>query len=379
MAKKKVKKNLDVYALADKYEGSGVASDVKPDEEELLWVPTSSPVMNYLTGGGAMYGRIIEIAGQESSGKTLLALDLIKNAQEMGGAGIFIDAELAFSHTWAELNGIDLDKLYLFEENIIEVISDFAVESAFAYRSELTHNEPIVLVIDSVAALDTLVAMQTSEADTKAEMGNRAKTFYRMIRLRNRIWHKLGITVVFINQLRDKISTGFGAQFGDKVTTVGGNALKFFASQRIFLEAKKQITVGSKDKKRRVGIEVAVTMKKNKLAIPKVPTRVPVIFDPDYDDLGFDKYSKLSDILLGLGTIEKRGNSYYFGEESIAVGKEELEQVVEDDEDLREDLLYDANILTTSQMQERLDGISDNLFPVDGVEIVLGTMGNDDD
>jgi len=310
---------------------------------------------------------------------TLLAMDLIKNAQELGGVGIFVDAELAFSHSWAELNGIELDDLYIFEENAIEVISDFVAETAYYYRSKLTQNEPIILVIDSVAALDTISAIQASEETSKAEMGSRAKAFYKLIRLRNRLWNRLGITVIFINQLRDKINTGFGAQFQEKHTTVGGNALKFFASQRIWLEAKKQITVGSKDKKRRVGIEVMVTMKKNKLAIPKVPTRISCIFDPNYDDLGFNGATILPDILTKEGIVTKSGNSYTFGDKVIASSRSSYETWLEDEDNL-EDVLYEAKIPTVLSMQERLDEFADtNRYPVAGVEFSVSNLKGDDD
>lgn len=376
MAKKKLKKTSSLEALQEKYEGSGVAAENQIDFEDQLWVPCSDPTLTYLLGGGACYGRIIEISGQESSGKTLLTLDLIKNAQLLGGVGIFIDAELAFSHSWAELNGVDLEELYLFEENAIEVISDFVAETAYYYRSKLTENEPIVLVIDSVAALDTIAAIQASEETSKAEMGSRAKAFYKLIRLRNRLWHRLGITVIFINQLRDKINTGFGSQFQEKHITVGGNALKFFASQRIWLEAKKQITIGNKDKKRRVGIEVMVTMKKNKLAIPKVPTRLRCIFDPEYADLGFDGSTILPDILVKEGVITKSGNNYSFEDKVIASSRTAYEQWLEDEDNL-EDVLYEARIPTVESMRERLEEFADtNRYPVDGVEF---SISNDKD
>ena len=365
--KRTIGKTSSLEALTSKYEGSGMAIDTAVDYDDQLWVPSSDPVMTYLMGGGAYYGRIVEIAGQESSGKTLLAMDLIKTAQVLGGVGIFIDAELAFDHTWAELNGLDLTKLFIYEEMAIEPIADFVAETAYYYRSQLTKNEPIVLVIDSVAALDTIAATQTAKADRKAEMGSRAKVFYEMIRLRNRLWHKLGITVIFINQLRDKINVGFGAQFGEKHTTVGGNALKFFASQRVWVETKKQLTTGSKDNKRRVGIQVLVSMKKNKLAIPKVPTRIDVIFDPDYDSLGFHGEVHLASVLIKAGGITKSGNSYSIDDKQIATSMAGLIKWLDDDEHV-EDACFEAQIPTIASMAERLEDFQDeNRYPVSGV------------
>ncbi len=380
MAKKrKIKTNMSLSDIAKKYAGSGIAEDHLLDIGDMLWVPSSSPVVNYQIGGGAAYSRIMEIAGKESSGKSLLAMDLIKSAQELGGVGVFVDAELAFSKSWGELNGLDMSQLFIFEENIIEIIADFVAEIAISYRNEFINNEPIVLVVDSIAALDTKLAMETSEADSKAEMGNRAKAVYKMLRLRNRLWHRLGITVIFINQLRDKINTGFGAQFQDKVTTVGGNAMKFYASQRIFIEAKKQLTKGSKANKHRVGIEVDFSMKKNKLAIPRSPRRMSIIFDPIEDDLGFNKFDGLADILIKEGTISKSGTTYSFDGEVLANGLTNLQTKIEDDDELREDLLFDAEILTIDQMQSRLDDEVENRYPVDSISFDSYVDAEEDD
>jgi len=368
MAKKKqIKNNISLSALGSKYPGAGILADIRVDDDEELWVPSSSPVMNYLLGGGAAYGRIMEIAGKESSGKSLLAMDFVRSAQALGGVGIYIDAEHAFSARWAELNDLDLDNLFIFPENAIEVISDFVAESSIYWRSQLTENEPIVLVIDSIAALDTLEAMNTSEASSKAEMGIRAKALYKMLRLRNRLWAKLGISVILINQLRDTIATGFAAKFQDKNTTPGGNALKFYSSQRVFLEAKKQLTTGSKEKKHRYGIEVMVTIKKNKLSMPKVPRRVEVTFDPDYGSLGFNRYDGLGDILVNEGVVIKSGNSYSFDGEVIAGSSAALQKELETNKELRAEILEEAKILTVGQIETRLGDIVENRYPVESV------------
>lgn len=304
------------------------------------------------------------------SHNSLMALNFIAMAQLLGGVGIFVDAEMAFSAPWAEKNGVDINKLYLYQESSIEYISDFVAESCLYYRSILVQNEPLVLVIDSIAALDTIQAMNNSELDSKAEMGIRAKALYKMLRLRNRLFHKLGVTVILINQLRDSINTGFGAKFMDKNTTPGGNAPKFFASQRIYLEAKKQLTSGSKEKKHRYGVEVVLTVKKNKLSMPKTPRRFTVIFDDEYGPLGFSKYEDLSSILIKEGVIEKRGNSYFFDGDQVATSAGGLQKEVEDDRELRGELLEAGKILTVSQMEERLDAEPVNRYPIDGITFV---------
>lgn len=361
--KKKIKSTVTRADLDKKYPGSGLVVEMELDPDEMLWVPSSSPAINYRMGGGLAYGRICEIAGKESSGKTLLALNFIRSAQKMSGIGILIDAEFAFNAPWARRNGLDTSLIHLYEENELSIISDFMVEIAFYYRAQLTHNEPIVLVLDSVAAVDTKENMENSELDHKAEMGNRAKALYRMLRLRNKYWAKLGICVVFINQLRDTIKIGFGAQFGDKDESVGGKAFRFYASQRLFLETKKVLTRGKGDNKHRYGAEVNLVMKKNKLAPPKVPHRFAVIFDDEYGTLGFDRYTGLDKAFLKLETVTKKGNSFYFDGECIATSKKEFIEVIEDDKDLRGDLLRESGIPTISTMKRRLKKIKENRYP----------------
>jgi len=378
-AKKQLSSRITLESLKEKYEGSGVLADIRVEEDEELWVPSSSPVLNYMLGGGAAYGRIMEIAGKESSGKSLMALDFIHSAQSLGGVGIYVDAEMAFSTTWAEKNGLDLDEIFLYQENGIESISDFVAESCLYYRTQLVDNEPIVLVVDSIAALETFAAMNSSEKDAKAEMGGRAKALYKMLRLRNRLWAKLGITVIFINQLRDTIATGFAAKFADKETTPGGNAMKFYASQRIYLEAKKQLTSGSGEKKHRYGVEVLLTMKKNKLAMPKTPRRISVIFDDEYGKLGFDRFEGLAEIVAKEEALEKSGNSFILDGETIATSLSGLQSVLETDKEKRQDILQKAGIMTIPEMRLRLKELDSNRYPADAVKYEVATKSSEDE
>jgi len=370
MAKKQIKHKISLANLRTKYAGSGVLADIRVEENMELWVPCSSPAINHLLGGGIAYGRIIEIAGKEASGKSLMAMDFVRSAQLLGGVGIYVDAEMAFSTSWAEKNGIDLENLYLYPENAIELISDFVAESCLYYRSQLTMNEPIVLVIDSIAVLETLTAMNSSESDSKAEMGGRAKAIYKMLRLRNRLWAKLGITVILINQLRDTIATGFAAKFAEKTTTPGGNALKFYASQRLYLEAKKQLVEKVGGGKHRYGVEVEVTVKKNKLSIPKAPQRISVIFDPGYGVLGFSRYENLAESLLRDEVFTKQGNTFYLNGESVGNGLSQVQHRLETERDFRNQVLEVAKIPTVGSMNKRLDLITENLYPVDTMSFV---------
>jgi len=178
--------------LFEKFSGAGMASEIFIDYENNIWLPCKSPVINYVMGGGIPYGRIAEFFGEESSGKSLLALDFVRSAQKLGGLGIWIDAEFAFDRKWGELNGLDMDSIIIYQEVTVEKISDFIKESLLTYRSELINNEPIVVVIDSLAALDTEEALSQNQMEAKAEMGIRAKAIYKMLRIRNPIIAQTG-------------------------------------------------------------------------------------------------------------------------------------------------------------------------------------------
>ncbi len=377
--KRKIKSAITKADLDKKYPDSGLVVDLEIPPDQVLWVPSSSPAINYRMGGGLAYGRICEIAGKESSGKSLLGLNFIRSAQKMKGVGIFIDAELAFDANWAKRNGLDTSLIHLYSENELEIISDFMVEIAFYYRSMYLKNEPIVMVLDSIAALDTKEAMETSGLDSKAEMGIRAKAMYKMLRLRNKYWSKLGICVVCINQLRDKINTGFGSQFEEKDDTVGGKALRFYASQRVFLETKKILTKGTGDNKHRYGAEVNLTMKKNKLAPPKVPQRFELIFDDDYGTIGFERYRGLNKAFLDLGVVTKQGNSYIFDGDIIATSKTDFASLIENDRDLRGDLLRESGIPTINSMKTRLSSITENRYPAARFDIKQAKKEADDE
>ena len=212
MAKSKTKVGIKVPTLNEitKRYGHTISLQATKITDHGLWLPFSFFALNYLTGGGIPWGKIIEIAGGESSGKTLAALDAARSAQKLGGHVIWVDAEQSWQNSWAELNGIDLEKITIITDTCVENISDAIADLSIYWRSQLTHNEPILLVVDSIAALDTVEAINAKMADGKAEMGNRAKAIYKMFRIRNELLYKLGITQIYINQLRTSLKTGFG-------------------------------------------------------------------------------------------------------------------------------------------------------------------------
>jgi recombination protein RecA len=353
---------LSETKLLNKFKGAGSASEILVDPDSFIWLPCKSPVINYVMGGGVPYGRVCELLGGYSSGKSLLALDFMRSAQKLGGKAILIDAEFAFDWKWGELNGLDMDDLLLYQEVAVEKISDFIKESILLYREQLTNNEPIVIVIDSLAALDTEEALAQNQMEAKAEMGIRAKAIYKMLRIRNPLIARSGAILICINQIRDIVGNNMFS--GESETSPGGKAMQFFASQRIGLYAKKQITVGSGSNKERIGNEISFRTKKNKVAPPRSPYSTKVIFDPSYGDVGFDKYSGLLEVLLDKEVVTKSGNSIMFEGEQIARGKDHFYEEIEDDKELRADLLEAAEINTLSKTRKLLEGLNTNEYHV---------------
>lgn len=210
MAKKaKSKKTKSLQSIMNKYSQVSLASEMYGEVENMPWLPSRSLVMNWVTGGGIPFGKVLELFGQESSGKSLVALDFLAICQKLGGWGMWVDAESSYSKDWWTINGIDLDKVLVFHENAIEVISDWTIETARALRKKLTHNEPILYVLDSIAALDTIERLEMEQTDEKAEMGIRAKAMGNFLRKRSKELADLGVTCIFINQLRKKLGTMF--------------------------------------------------------------------------------------------------------------------------------------------------------------------------
>lgn len=206
MAKKEKKERglMTPSAIEKRYPGAGLASNLF-DKREELWLPSRCIPFNHITGGGIPYGKQIEIYGTESSGKTLAAIDFAGVTQSLGGLVLWDDAEQAFTKNWAELNGLDLSSIYLYNETAIEHISDWLADMSIFARSKLTNNEPILFICDSLAGVDCLENINSTQTDAKAEMGNRAKAIYKMLRIRNKLLSELGICSIFINQIRHKV------------------------------------------------------------------------------------------------------------------------------------------------------------------------------
>ena len=178
--------------------------------ESNLWLPSTFFALNYTFGGGIPFGKVLEVAGEESSGKSLIAYNFAYTCQQLGGHVIWVDAEQSWMNSWAEANGVDPEKVTVLTDTRIEYISDAVADLAIYLRSQLTNNEPILLVIDSIAAMDCADNIDSKMVEGKAEMGGRAKALYKYFRIRSELFYKLGVTQIYINQLRTALNVGFG-------------------------------------------------------------------------------------------------------------------------------------------------------------------------
>lgn len=362
MAKDKKEKKKAGAILTDaemmkKYQGSGLASDISVVPEDALWIPSRNIQLNYILGGGLQYGKICEIFGAESSGKSLVALDFAYCTQYLGGIVLWNDAEQSFDPAWAVKNGLDLTKIVLYNETSIEKISDWAADMAITWRSRLTHNEPILLVTDSIAALDCEANINSTQSNDKAEMGNRAKAIYKYLRIRNQMFAELGVSLIFINQLRKKVGATL---FEDPDTTPGGDAMKFYASQRMAWFRKKRIEGNINGKDTWVGNIVSVRMKKNKIAPPRPAFDTSIYFHSDYGRVGFSRYDNLVDILESSGVVKRKKGSgnFYFNDELIAKGLDKFQEMLETDDELRAKLIRKTGINTLSRTQSRIERLN---------------------
>ena len=341
-----------------------------------LKLPSTFYLFNDTIGGGVPFGKILEIVGEESSAKSLMAYNLAHVAQELGGWVIWIDAEQAWMNSWAEANGVDPARVTVVNDTRIEVISDIIADLAIYHRSQLTHNEPILLVVDSIAALDCSDNIDAKMVDGKAEMGGRAKALYKYFRIRNELLYKLGITQVYINQMRTALNVGFGK---DNTTSTGGAALKFYASIRLGFYAGKQITVKVKGKERRAGKVITIRVLKNKVAPPKPSIKqCPVYFNPKYHEVGFDKYFGLADVMIENEIITRSGSSYSYSGKVLCRGEENFNKLIEENDKLRRKLLRAAEINTLGTVKKQLASITENLFPVDG-DVSYESYGSDEE
>ncbi|MBP1613731.1 MAG: recombinase RecA [Bacteroidetes bacterium] len=285
--------------------------------EQVEVIPSGSIALNAALGvGGYPRGRIIEIYGPESSGKTTLAIHAIAEAQKAGGIAAFIDAEHAFDRFYAAKLGVDVDNLWISQPD--------NGEQALEIAEQLIRSSAIdIIVIDSVAALTPKAEIEGDMGENK--MGLQARLMSQALRKLTGTVSKTRTTCVFINQLREKI----GVMFGSPETTTGGNALKFYASVRLDIRRASQL----KDGEEVIGNQVRVKVVKNKVAPPFRKAEFDIMFGG-----GISRSGEIVDLGTDLGLVKKSGSWYSYNDTKLGQGRDAAKQCMADNPELAEEI-----------------------------------------
>jgi len=285
--------------------------------ENVPVIPSGSVALNYALGiGGYPRGRVVEIYGPESSGKTTLAIHAIAEAQKAGGVAAFIDAEHAFDRFYAAKLGVDLENLLISQPD--------NGEQALEIADHLIRSGALdIVVIDSVAALTPKAEIEGEMGDSK--MGLQARLMSQALRKLTANINRTSTTCIFINQLREKI----GVMFGNPETTTGGNALKFYASLRIDIRRTSQI----KDGEDILGSRTRVKVVKNKLAPPFKKAE----FDIMYGE-GISRSGEIIDLGVDFNIVKKAGSWFSYGDTKLGQGRDAVKKLIEDNPELAEEI-----------------------------------------
>ena len=302
----------------DKDFGKGsvmMMSDKGVTEQEVI--STGSIGLDVALGiGGLPKGRVVEIYGPESSGKTTLAIHVIAEAQKKGGMCAFIDAEHAFDSNYAQKLGVDIDNLLIsqpdYGEQALEIADRLILSGALD-----------VVVIDSVAALVPKGELEGEMGDSK--MGLQARLMSQALRKLTATISKTNSCCIFINQLREKI----GVMFGNPETTTGGNALKFYASVRLDIRRQAQI----KDGDEVVGNHIKVKVVKNKVAPPFRQAEFDIIYGE-----GISKLGEIIDMGVELGIVQKSGSWFSYNSDKLGQGREAVKKLLQDNPELANEI-----------------------------------------
>lgn len=281
--------------------------------EEVAVISSGSLGLDLALGvGGYPRGRVIEIFGPESSGKTTLAIHAIAEAQKAGGIAAFIDAEHAFDRFYAEKLGVNIDELLISQPD--------SGEQALEIADQLIRSSAVdIVVIDSVAALTPRAELEGDMGDSK--MGLQARLMSQALRKLTANINKTNTTCIFINQLREKI----GIMFGNPETTTGGNALKFYSSVRLDIRRISQLKEGDEV----VGNQTRVRVVKNKVAPPFRKAEFDIMFGE-----GISKVGEILDLGVEYGIVKKSGSWYSYGETRLAQGRDAAKNVFKDNPEL---------------------------------------------
>ena len=308
-------------AVMDKIEKDfGKGSIMKMSSQavgDIAVIPSGSVTLDAALGvGGYPKGRVIEIYGPESSGKTTLAIHAIAEAQKAGGIAAFIDAEHAFDSYYAQKLGVDVDNLLISQpdngEQALEIADSLIRSSAID-----------IIVIDSVAALTPKAEIEGEMGDSK--MGLQARLMSQALRKLTASISKTKTVCIFINQLRDKI----GVIYGNPETTTGGNALKFYASVRIDIRKASVI----KDGEEQLGTRVRVKVVKNKVAPPFRKAEFDIMFGE-----GISKIGEVLDLGVDLGVIKKSGSWFSYGDRKLGQGRDAVKDLLINDLELQAEI-----------------------------------------
>ncbi len=317
--------------------GHGSIMKMADDQiEEVDVIPTGSIGLNAALGvGGYPRGRIIEIYGPESSGKTTLAIHAIAEAQKLGGIAAFIDAEHAFDRFYAQKLGVDMNNLWISQPD--------NGEQALEIADQLIRSSAVdIIVVDSVAALTPKAEIEGDMGENK--VGLHARLMSQALRKLTSNISKTNTTCIFINQLREKI----GIMFGNPETTTGGNALKFYASVRLDIRKGTAIKDGDEVK----GNQTKVKVVKNKVAPPFRRAEFDIMFGT-----GISKSGEIIDLGVQLGIIKKSGSWFSYEEQKLAQGRDASKKLMEDNPQLAEEI--EAKIMQ-QLTGKKLDILQDN-------------------
>lgn len=297
----------------------GAGSVMKLGEKTHMQVETSSSgsiALDDALGGGYAKGRIIEIYGPESSGKTTLTLHAIAEVQKAGGTAAFVDAEHALDPAYAKSIGVNIDELIIsqpdYGEQALEIVDALVRSGAVD-----------LIVVDSVAALTPKAEIEGNMGDSF--MGLQARLMSQALRKVTGVINKSNSTVIFINQIRMKI----WVMFGNPETTTGGNALKFYASQRLEIRRKEKLESGTGDDKEATGNRVKVKVVKNKIAPPFREVEIDVLFNE-----GISLAGEVLDIGVERAVIKKAGAFYSYGDVKLGQGRENAREFLKQNPNL---------------------------------------------